>query len=63
MTVGDVRAAIKDLADDMPLFMNDKYKSECEEILSIEEKIILDMWGERESLDPPTQIKCLVFGI
>lgn len=62
MTVGDVRAAIKDLPDDMPVFMDTDF--DCMEVLSINEEIVLDRLGDdREGLDSPSEINALVFGI
>lgn len=59
MTVGDIRSAIKDLPDNMPVVMDDGH--ECLEILSMEEKL-LDVF-DYDTSEETTEIKAFVFGV
>lgn len=58
MTVGDIRFAIKDLPDDMPIYVDteDDYMA----VFTIKESCLVETW---KSFDNPLQIRCLVLGI
>jgi len=58
MTVGDVKAAIKDLPDDMPVFLDDE--NEIMECLSVMQKGIAVF---NYDLDDDIEVEALVLGV
>lgn len=62
-TVGDLRETIKDLHDDMPLYIDDESGDQVTMVLSIEEGTLEDItWGEDDE-EIITETKALILGI